>query len=527
MKLAKRCQTVLTLGVVLSMVTPQVFGATKNETVFVTCDAKGQTEKVIVSNHLEINEEIEVKDISKLENITNLKGDEVPEQKGDNLLWKTVGKYIYYQGTTTKKTPVETSIKYELDGKQISAQELAGKTGHLKMIIKQVNTEKQMKMIDGKEKQLYVPFYSMATVIFDVDVMQNIKIKNGNLVSDGARKTIVGVMLPGMKENLGNSGVDFISDTIEIEGDVEDFHLEPIYITTSATLPRMDEMSEIDETEAVSAMVGSIDDLSKASNKLVDGSRELKSGMTMFDTKLGEFSVGVKQVIGGVNKFTSGVGQLDGGIGKLNSSISTMSDSVKAYETKGKELVVGSDTQLEAIGTLHSSLDQIIATLPDDLPQKALLTELSGGMGQLEKSSSVLNEGINSYVLGAGEIVAGVSMLKTGGLALQEGTAEILKAVTPLKSGLAQVGSGVDALVSASNDLSKGTVSLEEGVNKFNEEGIKRLQSSINEKLGELDAFTEVKDVLYEMANEYDSFTGNDPINESRVAFVTKITGVN
>ena len=41
-------------------------------------------------------------------------------------------------------------IKYYLSGKEISPDDLAGKSGHLKMVVTYKNKEKTVKKIDGK-----------------------------------------------------------------------------------------------------------------------------------------------------------------------------------------------------------------------------------------------------------------------------------------------------------------------------------------------------------------------------------------
>lgn len=46
-------------------------------------------------------------------------------------------------------------IKYYLDGVEITPQELAGKSGHLKMVVSYTNSAKTVKTINGK-KQIFI-----------------------------------------------------------------------------------------------------------------------------------------------------------------------------------------------------------------------------------------------------------------------------------------------------------------------------------------------------------------------------------
>lgn len=523
MKLANQCRKVLGVSVIMALSTPTVFGATKNEMVFVTAESTGKTDKIIVSNHLEIDKETEVKDVSELDNIVNLKGDEVPQKDGNKITWKTNGRDIYYQGTTTKKLPVETKITYELDGKEIQSDQLSGQSGHLKITIKQTNTVKQTKKIEGKERQLYLPFYSLGIVTLDADVMQNIKLTNGKLVSDGSRKVIVGIMLPGMKENLGDSNIDFISDTMEIEGDIDNFSLEPIYIATTSLLPQMNEVEEIEELDK---MTSSIDELQNATNDLVSGTKSLSEGIGTFNTKLTEFKVGTNNFIEGVNTLTGGITSLYDGAKALESGVENLYESSVLYAKKGQELTAGSNAQLEGVIKLNNSLSQVIESLPDELPHKAALLEISSGMNNLQISTETLNKGINEYTNKANEIVQGTNKLKVGSSSLLEGVKRANEGSIPLKKGSVTLQEGINGLTNASSELKIGAFDLADGASKFNEEGIKKLKNEVGEKLGQLDKFIEIKDALVEMSSEYTTFTGNHENNKGKVGFVAKIKGV-
>lgn len=102
---------------------------TKEESVYVKMDADGEVKEVTATDVLKNIAKGKVKDQSDLEEIENVKGNETFTQNGENLTWDSVGDDIHYQGTVTKEFPVEMNISYKLDGKQVSAKELAGKSG--------------------------------------------------------------------------------------------------------------------------------------------------------------------------------------------------------------------------------------------------------------------------------------------------------------------------------------------------------------------------------------------------------------
>ena len=84
-----------------------------------------------------------INDISELDGIENVKGDEAYTMNPNNMrVWDAKGNDIYYQGTTQKALPVDVSISYQLDGKPISAEDLAGKSGRVTIRFSYQNNQK-------------------------------------------------------------------------------------------------------------------------------------------------------------------------------------------------------------------------------------------------------------------------------------------------------------------------------------------------------------------------------------------------
>jgi len=95
--------------------------ASKDETVYVLTNADGSVQKVIVSDWLKNTlGETALKDVTGLENIENVKGDETFVADQGNTFWNSQGKDIYYQGSTDKTLPVKVTVTYLLDGKAVS-----------------------------------------------------------------------------------------------------------------------------------------------------------------------------------------------------------------------------------------------------------------------------------------------------------------------------------------------------------------------------------------------------------------------
>ena len=150
-KLRKQMMSGLAVGMAAIMGAAPVYAATgedaavsKEETVYVNANADGSEDQITVSNWLKnAGTEKNLKDESELKDIKNVKGDEEFTQSGNKLTWQTDGEDIYYQGTTTKEPPVSVKFTYYLDGKEIKPDDLAGKSGKLKIKVDLQTTQRQ------------------------------------------------------------------------------------------------------------------------------------------------------------------------------------------------------------------------------------------------------------------------------------------------------------------------------------------------------------------------------------------------
>ena len=107
-------------------------------------DPDGTPNEVIVSDWLKNHSgAATLEDVSDLKDIENVKGDETFTQGADGALtWQADGNDIYYQGTTDKELPIDMKMTYYLDGKEISPEDLAGKSGKVTIRMDYTNKEK-------------------------------------------------------------------------------------------------------------------------------------------------------------------------------------------------------------------------------------------------------------------------------------------------------------------------------------------------------------------------------------------------
>ena len=310
----------------------------KDETVYILADCNGNAKSTIVSEWLKNPDKKErLEDVSDLEEIENVKGDEAFEQNGGSLSWNAKGSDIYYQGTSRKEAPVTEKITYFLDGKEISAKNLAGKSGKVRIRFDYENHEKR--------GEVFVPFLAVSGMVLD-DSFQNVAVTNGKVISNGDKNIVVGMALPGLKESLSADGGDFsddvsIPDYVEVAADAENFSLD-MTMTVVTGISELDAKDSIDLSE----MDEKMDDLTSAAGQLKDGSKDLFAGLDTMDEKMGEFSNGVGALKSGVADYTNGAkkladgistlkgqtGMLISGISDLAASVGTLNEGVKTLD---------------------------------------------------------------------------------------------------------------------------------------------------------------------------------------------------
>lgn len=328
--------------------------AGKEETVYVVADADGSVKNVIVSEWLKNEKGLDtIEDASDLKDIENVKGNETFSQKGDKITWQAEGRDIYYQGTTDRDLPVTEKVTYFMDGREVKPEEMAGKSGKATIRFDYTNHEKTTRTVDGKEHEVYVPFTVMTGMILPEDY-RNVEVTNGKVISDGDKKIVVGLAMPGLKESLAVEEGDLdgnleIPEYVEVTADVENFSLEMSMsiimndLVSEASLADRFDLSGLDED---------FDALTDASEQLLDGTKELSEGLGTLKDSMKEFASGAGALKDGVTSYTNGASQ-------LNDGIHTLADS--------------SGTLTEGVGTLNSSaaaLNQGVAELDKTLKAK-------------------------------------------------------------------------------------------------------------------------------------------------------------
>ena len=367
-------------------------GARKDETVFAKVNGNGQVTSVTVSDQLKnISSKKQIQDVSGLKEIENVKGDETFKQLGDNLVWSGDSRDICYQGTTDKELPVGINISYKLDGKDISEDDLQGKSGHLTIHYGYDNKT-------AGDNEEYTPFLMVTGLMINTEKFTNVTIDNGKIISDGDKDIVIGMGIPKMKEALGVEDLD-IPDSFTVEADVTDYEtIEAVTVATNDLFNQID----TDQFDSLDELKGSMEELQSASSQLVSGSGELKNGL---DTLLSSSGT----LIDGISRLSNGSSTLKNGTGMLVSGTNSLKNGAKQV-ADGASSAAASTTQQLLPGV--QLLDAGVAGMQQ---------QLSGSLPVLANGVSSLNAGVQKAAGVAASLDAGVDQAAAGAAALQSG----------------------------------------------------------------------------------------------------------
>ena len=321
----------------------------KKESVYTVLNSDGSVSSITVSDTLHSDSGFSnYQDKSDLQNVENLKSSDPVSSSNGNLIWNTDATDIYYQGTSNKELPLTVKITYTLDGNAVSADDLVGKSGHLKINIKLSNSSKQSYVVNGKTYNLVTPFVTGIGGMFDDDVFSNVTIDNGKVTSDSSHSIVVGVIVPGLKSGLSqvlDSDLmhrldDYLADEVNIEADVTDFESPTLMMAAATSTDAIkDEFDDIDE---FSSIFDKLDDLKEATNELIDGTNSLYDGAVKLNDGVATLQDGTKQLVSGSQQVADGAKSAATGGAKLETGLATLVGN-------SESLVEGVNSATEAI----------------------------------------------------------------------------------------------------------------------------------------------------------------------------------
>lgn len=453
--------------------------ADKDESVYLISDANGNVNKTIVVDHLKNKDKKDtLEDASNLSDIENVKGKEKFTQSGDKLTWQAGGKDIYYQGTATEEPPVTQKVTYYLDGKEISPEDLAGKSGKVKIRFDYTNTTSYTETVNGEKQTVSVPFAAITGLVLG-DGFENIEVTNGKAEVSDSSSVVLGYALPGLKDSLGIKDGDLDGDVnipeyMEMTADVENFSMPAAmtFVVNASDYVSTDGIDTSDLDDMINDLKDASTQLQDGSKTLAEGTDTLADGLSTLQSKLGTFASGVGTLQSGLKTYTDGVSTLSGGLNTLGNSTGALVSVADKLNSGAGQLASGS------------------ATLKD-------------GLKTYTDGASQLNTGLNQLNDNTGSLATGVTSLNDGAKTLSDGINAANKGAAGVSAGAAQLKTSIDTAKTGADSLAAGAKQVDEGVGQLTQslsdmpETIKTNINKSLESLNELNVGTLFKTLGY------------------------------
>lgn len=469
----------------------------KEEVIYVTLDASGELVSAYAVNSFPGGEITDYGDYDSVRVLNT--GDEI-EYKGGVVNITTDAKRIYYQGGLKKvELPWDISLTYKLDGKAVTAEEIAGKSGEAEIRF----TVTQNEECTGT---FYDDYALQASFTLPGDVFGDISAPDATVAAVGADRQLTYTLLPG-------EGIDTL-----ITATAENFSLPAVSINGIHLNLNVDVNSDgikdqvgqlVDAAgrlnSGASALYSGSQELQTGASGLLDGSESLQSGIAELDAGVAELQDGLIVMRDGLNELYASSGDLTSGAGQVYSGLAQVEAALDALDvdTSQIELLVTSaqaladgaqraydgavalrnalstsalDSALAANGSTYtlSGLAQANLEAINELSQYASLFE-SVNMGQayndlvalLNGNASMLN-GVSLYITAVGTeadaLVSGLGELSAGCSEFNSAVIELSSTVSGLLSQLVQLQTAIAQLTDGSAELAYGVDAYTAGV---------------------------------------------------------------
>ncbi|WP_010268148.1 coiled-coil domain-containing protein [Paenibacillus senegalensis] len=538
--------------------------SSKDEVVYARLSAAGEKKEMYVVNILDIVKAGTITDHGLYSNLKNLTDLSSIVQQSDNTVVFTAseGKF-YYQGTLEEQSlPWDISISYWLNDKEVTSEELAGKSGQVQIRIATSANE----TVDPVFFENYLLQISLS---LDQDKFTNIQVSDGMIANAGKNQQITFTVLPEQEKEL------------IVEAEAAEFELEGIDIagipsTMPIDAPDIDDMVEDMDTltNAIAEIHGGLGDLLDGINQLNSGARELRNGSKQYEDGIaalhtssaellsGSASIrdaltrlnqslsggldevnpgdlqqledGLRQIAYGLQEIPKGIGTLDGQYGSAYTTLNNAIHNIPEHNISEAQI-----QQLYSSGADRSTIDQLLETYSAAREAKSTYTAVKPGLeavsGTLAQISASLTDMADQLIFMADGISSSqADMDAAGSLAeLQQGISAISLHYQQFQAGLEQYTAGVAQLDDSYHQLHQGIEELTTGTGQLREGA-----AQLHDGTGELSSSTrnlpdQMRAEASQMIADYDksdfeavSFVSPHNANINSVQFVLRTESI-
>ncbi|MGN0203670.1 MAG: hypothetical protein ACI4BB_03960 [Coprococcus sp.] len=442
----------LTAGtLIISMGVPQTVYAAepntpKEEVVYVNLDGDGSVSEINVVNIFDLSDTATITDYGHYESVRNMNTVDDVNYTDDTVTINASKGKLYYEGKMTdNRIPWNIDIHYYIDGKEYTADELAGKSGSLKITASiRENTSDQRGFFDS---------YALQTSItLDTKICQNITAKDATIANVGSDKQLTWTILPGKEADI-----TITADVIDFETDGFAINAIPLSLNIEVDdAELMDQVTELLEAiEQLDDGAGELKDgvgelQNKVENELANGISELSDGAGQLQDGACELKDGSSSLKDGTGNVRDGAYELDAGITALNQGITAIQSGLDELNSQSDSLVEGSAEIKAVLIQLQSALNGVSAAGND-------IEQLAAASSQIKNGIDQLNEGINTAAQTISYEAYKALIAENGGDidALKQGNSDAIAMLSNLNSQLSALDNSFTVLKELLSHLSE------------------------------------------------------------------------
>ena len=542
----------------------------KTEVVYVSLDATGAARSASVVNMFDVESGGQVVDFGPYDDVLSLSEDKPLSREGQATSFSVGEGTFLYQGNVSQPViPWNISLSYELDGRSVSADEVAGAEGEVVIHLKTGRNE-------DADRAFYDSYMLQATFTLPAGTCSDVVAEQATLAMSGEDRTVAFTVLPG------HDG-DFT-----MKMNAKDFTLPAAQIVA---LP----YTSVIEMPSADGMVDGVSELGDAVSRLASGAAQLDAGSSEFASGVGDFAAGSAQFGEGLGTLAASSDQLTEASAQVDAAFTAVSEALGqidlsqvdelaklpglmrnladaldavagtasevsgAYSAAYGELAgsmdaipdgTANDDQIEAIRQLADTTDdtaddETVETLVStyraaqsarqtfaehrdafDAAKRNLeaTAQLSSGMSEAARLLRVIADELDASIEAGGledlkSLLGGVGELAQGYGLFHQGLVSYTDWVKALASNYAQMNAGAQELSAGAGRLAQGVSAYSGGVSQLNAATIDLPQT--------------MKDQIASMMADYDfpafeprSFASQDNTSTSEVQFVISTPAV-
>ncbi len=491
-------------------------GLLSEEVIYALMSTSGNVDGMYSVCLIDSEKELKTSYFGPFKEIENLSDTQEIELVGDEAIMNVPkGKFYFKSFLSTKNLPWFFDIGYKLDGKEVSAENLGGKSGLLEISLKSRANEN----VDESFRNY---FFMQISISLDAEKTGNIEAEGATIANAGGTKLLTLFGLPG-------SDLD-----ATVKAEVENFEMPGISIA-AVPFSLADQLGEVKDltdglvqlSNAVGALSAGAGQLAGGINALKDGSSQFGEGLILLSQNSETLRQGSAQVLAAVNgisgmlsTFSTLAENFDvNAIAFLPATLDSIAGSLDAAANSLDGIPGGINAALAAFSGALEQVGQVdeggINELLENNPSNATLMQLINNyyatvalkevwqatMGEIQisddaASSSAANlrqmaQNLRNASTAVSELIANAG---TGDLSeLTEGLSQFTGAYSQLHNGIVQYTQGVDTLAANWGQLYGGMSQLSDGANRLSgglgqlSAGTAGIPAKIKELMGDLE----------------------------------------